>query len=117
MSQYVTSNNSTNNHETANNSTNNNVTANNSTNNYVTANNSTMDNVVAWDQNTLCLKERSSQKRNTQNLNFKEENISRFYSWGLKLVKKKFVQKRSSSLFFLAMTVALFVGLLILSYQ
>ena len=31
----------------------------------------------------LCLKERSSLERNTQNLKFKEENSSRFYSWGL----------------------------------
>ena len=47
--------------------------------------------IVAYDQNTLCLKERSSQKRNTQNSNFKEENSSRFYSWGLQraVVKKK----------------------------
>ena len=67
----------------------------------------------------MCLKERISQKRNTQNLNFKEENSSRFYSWKLQriVVKKKFAQKRSSSLLFLAMTAALFVGLLILSYQ
>ena len=45
-------------------------------------------------QKTLCLKERNSQKRNTQNLNFKEENSCRFYSWGLQraVVKKKFVQ-------------------------
>ena len=48
---------------------------------------------------TLCLKERNSQKRNTQNLNFKEENCSRFYSCGLErtVVKKMFVQLRSSS--------------------
>ena len=30
----------------------------------------------------LCLKERNSQKRNTQNLNFKKGNCSRFYSRG-----------------------------------
>ena len=38
----------------------------------------------------LCLKERSLQKRNTQNSKFKEENSSRFYSWGLQqaVVKK-----------------------------
>ena len=42
--------------------------------------------------NTLCLKEMSSQKRNTQNLTLKEENSSRFYSWGLQrtVVKKSF---------------------------
>ena len=39
---------------------------------------------VTYDQNTLCLKERSSQERNTQNSKFKEENSSRFYSRGLK---------------------------------
>ena len=39
-------------------------------------------------------KKRNSLKRNNQNLNFKEENTSRFYSWGLQriVVKKKFVQ-------------------------
>ena len=41
----------------------------------------------------------NSQKRNTQNLNFKEENNSRFYSWGLqRTVVKKFVQWNSPSL-------------------
>ena len=42
---------------------------------------------------TMCQKETNSQKRNTQNLNLKEENSSRFYFWGLKrTVVKKFVQ-------------------------
>ena len=42
---------------------------------------------------TLCLKEMNSQKRNTQNSNFKEENSSRFHSWGLqRTVVKNFVQ-------------------------
>ena len=46
---------------------------------------------VAEDQKTLCLKEMKSQKRNTQNSNFKEENCSRFYSWELQrtVVKKR----------------------------
>ena len=39
--------------------------------------------LVTQNQNTLCLKERSSQERNTQNSKFKEENSNRFYSWGL----------------------------------
>ena len=52
---------------------------------------------VAEDQNTLCLKERSSQKRITQNLNFKEENSSRFYSWGL---QQSVVKKVCSKAFF-----------------
>ena len=48
------------------------------------------------------MSERSSQKRKTQNLNFKEENSSRFYCWGLQrtVVKKSLfnsVLPRSSS--------------------
>ena len=40
----------------------------------------------------LCLKQKNLQKRNTQNLNLKEENSSCFYSWGLQwTVVKKFV--------------------------
>ena len=41
---------------------------------------------VTKDQNTLCLKERSSQERNTQNSKFKEEDSSRFYTWGIQWV-------------------------------
>ena len=67
----------------------------------------------------MCLKERGSQKSNTQNLNFKEENTSRFYSWGLERVV---VLKVCSIEFFLPPLLGddgdvVVVGLLILSYQ
>ena len=54
---------------------------------------------MALDQKTLCLKEMKSQKRNTQNSNFKEENSCRFYSWGL---QRTVVKKVCSIAFFLA---------------
>ena len=67
----------------------------------------------------LCLKERSLQKRNIQNSNFKEENSSRFYSWGLQTA---IVKKDCLIVFFLLPLFGdnggVFVtGLLILSYQ
>ena len=67
----------------------------------------------------MCLKERSSQKRNTQNSNFKEENSSRFYSWGL---QRAVVRKVCSIVFFLPPLLGddggvVVAGLLLLSYQ
>ena len=67
----------------------------------------------------MCLKERSSQ--NPPPLKtwiLRKKIVVAFILWDYSgLYLKKFVQKRSSSLLFMAMTAALFVGLLILSYQ
>ena len=57
----------------------------------------------------LCLKEMSSQKRNTKNLTLKEENSSRFYSWGL---QRTVVKKKNCSIaFFLAFSFFFFVAI------
>ena len=68
----------------------------------------------------MCLKERSSLKRKTQNLDFKEENSSRFYSWGLE--RTVVLKKVCFIAFFLPPLLGddgggVIVGLLIHSYQ
>ena len=67
----------------------------------------------------MCLKERSSPKKNPQNSKFKEENSSRFYSWGL---EQDVVKKVCSIAFFLPPLLGgdsgvVIAGLLILLYQ
>ena len=74
--------------------------------------------IVTLDQNTLCLKERSPQKRNTQNSKFKVENSCHFYSWGQQraVVKNVFDSVLLPSPFWVDSSVVI-VALLISSYQ
>ena len=54
-------------------------------------------------------KEINSQKRNTRNLNLKEENSSRFYSWGLQQTVRSVAFFLAFSLFFLSLSNVFFL--------